>query len=181
MLLEQKHQGMIEGDFFGVNKDSKFNFRLRHAFLKLDWEKSQLLVGQYWHPTFITECFPGTVSFGAGSPFNPLARNPQFKYTYRLGKITMSVTQLTNGHFINKGAADSQTNSLIPEFHFQAQYKSDKFVGGVGIGYKILRPEIVTSNNYITKQSVDSHTVLAFAKMTTARLTIKNLRDFWAK
>jgi len=168
-----KTSGMVEGDFLGINTDSKFNFRLRHAFLKLDWKKSQLLVGQYWHPTFVTECFPGTVSFGAGSPFTPLARNPQFRYTYKLGKVTLSLTQLTNGHFINKGAADSQINSLIPEFHFQAHYKTDKFIGGIGLGHKTLRPEIVTKNNYITKQKVKSNTALAFTKITLAKLTIK--------
>lgn len=173
-----KTSGMIEGDFLGVNTGTKFNFRLRHAFLKLDWEKSQLLVGQYWHPTFVTACFPGTVSFGAGSPFNPLARNPQFKFSYKLGKTTVSITQLTNGHFVNKGAADSQINSLIPELHFQAQYESDKFVGGVGYGHKILRPEIVTTANYITKERVNSNTAFAFAKMTLERLTIKTYGIF---
>ncbi|TXG39709.1 hypothetical protein [Seonamhaeicola maritimus] len=169
-----KTSGMIEGDFLGVNTDSKFNFRLRHAFMKLDWEKSQLLVGQYWHPTFVVDCYPGTVSFGAGSPFNPLARNPQFRYSYKLGKTTISLTQLTNGHFTNKGAADAQFNSLVPELHFQLQYKADKFVGGLGYGHQILRPEIVTANNYITKEKVHSNTVLAFAKVTSSMLTLKS-------
>ncbi|MFI1773735.1 hypothetical protein [Thalassobellus citreus] len=168
-----KTSGMIEGDFFGVNADSKFNFRLRHAFLKLDWTKSQLLVGQYWHPTFLPQCYPGTVSFGSGSPFNPLARNPQFRFTYNSGKITMSLTQLTNGHFRNKGAADSQINSLIPEFHLHIHYKTENFIGGIGLGHKTLRPEIITTNNYITKQKVNSNTALAFAKITLKKLTIK--------
>ncbi|WP_298555704.1 hypothetical protein [uncultured Algibacter sp.] len=168
-----KTSGMIEGDFLGVNTDSKFNFRLRHAFVKLDWKKSQLLVGQYWHPTFVVDCYPGTVSFGAGSPFNPLARNPQFKYSYKLGKTTLSLTQLTNGHFTNKGAVDAQFNSLVPELHFQIQYKTNTFIGGLGYGHQILRPEIVTANNYIIKQKVHSNTVLAFAKVTSPLLTFK--------
>ncbi len=168
-----KTSGVIEGDFLGISNETKFNFRLRHAFLKLDWEKSQLLLGQYWHPTFITECFPGNVSFGAGSPFNPLSRNPQFRYTYKLGKYSFSVTQLTNGHFTNKGAVDIQMNALIPELHLQAIYKTDKFIGGVGVGHKILRPEIVTANNYITKERVHSNTAFAFAKYKTEALTYK--------
>ncbi|AUP77379.1 hypothetical protein [Flavivirga eckloniae] len=168
-----KTSGLVEGDFLGINTGSRFNFRLRHAFVKLDWEKSQLLVGQYWHPTFIVDCYPGTVSFSAGSPFNPLARNPQFKFSYKFGKTTVSLTQLTNGHFANKGAADSQSNSLIPEFHLQAQYKSDRFLGGVGVGHQILRPEIATANNYITKEKVHSNTVFGYAKMTLTDFTIK--------
>lgn len=168
-----KTTGIIEGDFLGISNETKFNLRLRHAFLKLDWEKSQLLIGQYWHPTFITECFPGIVSFGAGAPFNPLSRNPQFRYTYHLGKVSLSATQLTNGHFTNKGAEDIQKNALIPESHIQANYKTDNFIGGIGYGHKILRPEIVTASNYITKERVHSNTVYAFAKMKTTALTFK--------
>jgi hypothetical protein len=168
-----KTTGVIEGDFLGISNETKFNFRLRHAFLKLDWEKSQLLVGQYWHPTFIAECFPGNVSFGAGAPFNPLSRNPQFRYTYNLGKVSLSATQLTNGHFTNKGAEDIQKNALIPETHLQVRYKTDNFIGGIGLGHKILRPQIVTANNYITKERVHSNTVYAFSKMKTTALTFK--------
>ncbi|MFD0988725.1 hypothetical protein ACFQ1R_01335 [Mariniflexile jejuense] len=168
-----KTSGFVEGDFLGISNETKFSFRLRHAYVKLDWEQSQLLVGQYWHPTFITDCFPGIVSFGAGAPFNPLSRNPQFKFTYKLGKVALSFTQLTNGHFANVGAADSQLNALVPELHLQANYKSNRFISGVGIGHKILRPKIVTANNYVTKERVHSNTLYAFAKYTTKALTYK--------
>ncbi|WP_372755032.1 hypothetical protein [Mariniflexile sp.] len=168
-----KTMAFIEGDFLGINTDTKYSFRLRHAFIKLDWEKTQLLVGQYWHPTFITECFPGNVTFGAGVPFNPLGRNPQFKFTYQVGKVALSFTQLTNGHFTNKGVLDSQINALIPELHLQAQYKTPHFVGGAGVGHKILRPEIVTANDYVTKERIHSNTAFAYAKFTTAPFTYK--------
>ncbi len=168
-----KTSAFVEGDFLGINTDTKYSFRLRHAFVKLDWEKSHLLVGQYWHPTFITECFPGNVTFGAGVPYNPLGRNPQFKFTYNLGKVSLSVTQLTNGHFTNKGDTDAQMNALVPELHAQAQYKSDQFLAGVGFGHKILRPEIVTANNYVTKERVHSNSIYAYAKVKTNALTYK--------
>lgn len=168
-----KTTGLVEGDFLGISNETKFNFRLRHAAVILDWEKSQLLVGQYWHPTFITECFPGNVSFGAGAPFNPLSRNPQFKFLYKFGKLSLSFTQLTNGHFANIGATDAQLNSLVPELHLQAIYKNERFLGGVGFGHKILRPEIVTDNNYITKERVHSNTLFGFAKYKTQALTYK--------
>lgn len=173
-----KTSGLVEGDFLGISNETKFNFRLRHAYIKLDWEKSQLLVGQYWHPTFITECFPGNVSFGAGAPFNPLSRNPQFKFSYNLGKVNLSFTQLTNGHFANIGATDAQLNSLVPELHLLAQYKDNHFIGGVGVGHKILRPEIVTANNYVTKERVHSNTVFAYAKFSTTTLTYKTYGIF---
>lgn len=168
-----KTTAFIEADFLGINTETKYSFRLRHAFIKLDWEKTQLLVGQYWHPTFITECFPGNVTFGAGVPYNPLGRNPQFKFLYKLGKVTLSISQLTNGHFTNKGVSDSQINALIPELHAQVQYKANRFLGGAGFGHKILRPEIVTANNYVTKERVHSNTVFAFSKFISPKLTYK--------
>jgi len=77
-----KTSGQFEGEFFG-NTDGDINgFRLRHAFVKLDWTNLSLLVGQTWHPMFITEMFPAVVSFNTGAPFQPFSRNPQIRLTY---------------------------------------------------------------------------------------------------
>ena len=75
-VIGAKPLGVIEADFFG-NENSNFSdvngFRLRHAFVKLNWESTELLAGQYWHPMFIAESFPGTLSFNTGSPFQPFS------------------------------------------------------------------------------------------------------------
>jgi hypothetical protein len=75
-----KTSGLIEADFFG-NENSSFSdvngFRLRHAFVKLNWQKTELLIGQFWHPMFVTDCYPGVISFNTGAPFQPFSRNPQ--------------------------------------------------------------------------------------------------------
>jgi len=81
-IFGAKTTGIIEAAFFGHSDADVNGFRLRHAFLKLAWENSSLLVGQYWHPMFVTEVFPGTISFNTGMPFQPFSRNPQIKYTY---------------------------------------------------------------------------------------------------
>ena len=70
-----KISGKIEGAFFGHSNGDINGFRLRHAFVKLDWENTSLLSGQYWHPMFVTEVFPGVVSFNTGVPFQPFSRN----------------------------------------------------------------------------------------------------------
>ncbi|MCB0316360.1 MAG: hypothetical protein KDH84_24420, partial [Calditrichaeota bacterium] len=74
-----KASGVIEGAFFGHTNDDINGFRLRHAFVKLAWEKTALYFGQYWHPMFVTAVFPGVVSFNTGVPFQPFSRNPQFR------------------------------------------------------------------------------------------------------
>ncbi|NOY50562.1 MAG: hypothetical protein GXO88_08375, partial [Chlorobi bacterium] len=80
-----KTSAYLEGEFFGMNNADINGFRLRHAFIKLKWETASLLVGQYWHPFFAVNCYPGTVSFNTGSPFQPFSRNPQIRFTKTFG------------------------------------------------------------------------------------------------
>lgn len=87
--LGAKTSGVIEGAFFGHTNGDINGFRLRHAFVKLQWKKTALLVGQYWHPNFVTYCFPGVVSFNTGAPFIPFTRNPQIRVTQNLGKFNL--------------------------------------------------------------------------------------------
>ena len=82
-----KTSGVIEGDFFAQANDNINLLRLRHAFVKLNWTKLELLAGQYWNPLFVTDCFPGTVSFNTGAPMQSFARNPQFRFTYTTGNL----------------------------------------------------------------------------------------------
>ncbi|MCB1128629.1 MAG: hypothetical protein KDM81_19185, partial [Verrucomicrobiae bacterium] len=79
-----KVSGAIEGAFFGHSNPDINGFRLRHAFVKMTWDKTTLFAGQYWHPLFVIECFPGVVSFNTGVPFQPFSRNPQLRLEQKL-------------------------------------------------------------------------------------------------
>ncbi|MFP4527949.1 MAG: hypothetical protein ACLFQX_05315, partial [Candidatus Kapaibacterium sp.] len=62
-VLGAKSSGRIEGAFFGSTDATINTFRLRHAFVKLDWENTTFLAGQTWNIMFVEQCFPGVVSF----------------------------------------------------------------------------------------------------------------------
>ncbi len=148
-----KTSGYVEGDFFGTSAGTKFSFRLRHAFVKMNWEDKGLTVlsGQYWHPTFVTDCYPGTVSFGAGVPFNPLSRNPQIRISKTFGSLNVFLAVLSEGHFKSKAGATAHMESGIPEGHLQVQYKQVAEDGtgiwaGAGFGYKVLKPALSTTS-----------------------------------
>jgi len=81
--------GMIEGEFFGTSDGDANGFRLRHAYVSLKWKSTTLLIGQTWHPMFVVEAFPQTVSFNTGAPFQPFSRNPQVRLTQSLGNINL--------------------------------------------------------------------------------------------
>ncbi|MFV5700878.1 hypothetical protein ACM55F_03305 [Flavobacterium sp. XS2P12] len=46
-VLGAKTVGFLEGDFFGNAEGGINEFRLRHAYITLDWKKSQLGIGHF--------------------------------------------------------------------------------------------------------------------------------------
>ncbi|MCK4748547.1 MAG: hypothetical protein KAT15_15955, partial [Bacteroidales bacterium] len=52
--LGAKTSGLIEGDFFARANDNINLFRMRHAYLKLNWTRVELLTGYSWNPLFVT-------------------------------------------------------------------------------------------------------------------------------
>lgn len=184
-----KTSAFVEGDFFGISTANKFNFRMRHAMIKLAWTKSDLLIGQYWHPSFVTGCYPATVSFGAGIPFNPFARVPQLRYTYKVhSKLSIFGTMMSQGHFKSKEpvggtSGASFTNAAIPELHLQLQYKTERLLTGAGVDFQVLKPRLTTmgldtatnlfTNTLTTDETVSSLSYIAYANYKTKPLTIK--------
>lgn len=187
-----KTSGVIEGAFFGNIGSDLNGFRLRHAFVKLTWEKSELLVGQYWHPMFVTSCFPGTVSFNTGVPFQPFARNPQVRFTKKFGKVNLIGAILTQADFSDSGpkpgnlGVESSTryliNSATPELNLRLEYKSDNIFFGAGINYKNLMPRLQVESTNInypegvnvkTNEKVAGTSYFAYFKFKTKPVTVK--------
>ena len=178
-----KTSGLIEADFFG-NENPAFSdvngFRLRHAYVKLNWEKTELLIGQFWHPMFVTDCYPGVISFNTGAPFQPFSRNPQIKLTRKIGELKLILAAQSQRDFANRlVGSGTQTssylrNSGIPDMQLQVHYSAGPdFIAGMGGGYKIIVPQIKTSANYQTKEKTSALSALAFFKVRLNAVTIK--------
>ncbi len=150
-----KTSGLIEGAFFGNIGTDINGFRLRHAFVKLNWTNTELLVGQFWHPMFVTSCFPGTVSFNTGAPFQPFSRNPQIRLTQKFGDFKIIATALEQIDFVSTGPKGNSPkyliNSSVPEFNLRFEYNSKnqetgkEVLFGVGGNYKMLTPRLESS------------------------------------
>jgi hypothetical protein len=144
--------------------------------VKLDWENTSLLVGQYWHPMFITEVFPGVVSFNTGVPFQPFSRNPQIRLVNRFNDLFLSITAATQRDFSSTGPNGATSsylrNAVIPMLDANLKYKSGKTVAGIGINYKSLRP-YTELDGYQVDENVSSYSGMAFAKFGTDQMTVK--------
>ena len=177
-----KTSAIFEAEFFG-NFDGGVNeLRLRHAFAKLDWKKTQLGFGQYWHPMFIPECFPGVVDFNSGVPFQPFNRSPQVRLTQKLdkdNKLALILAVIAERDFASAAptgyaATDPFRNAALPNMHAQLQFKDAHLIAGLGIDYKMLRPRLNSGTpNVISNQKVNSTSVMAYLKVITKPVIFK--------
>jgi len=173
-----KISAKIEGDFFAQANDNINLLRLRHAFVKMNWTNTELLVGQYWIPMFVTACFPGTVSFNTGVPMQPFGRNPQIRLTQKMGNFKFIAVASSQRDYASRGAAGPSgeylRNSALPEFSTQLHFAKEKtFIAGIGGSYKQIVPQLVTGTGYATNETVSSYSSIAFMKIKTDAVTIK--------
>jgi len=182
--LGAKTSGVIEGEFFGHTNADINGFRLRHAIIKFDWEKSHLMTGQFWHPMFIIECFPGTVSFNTGMGYAPFSRNPQLKYSFTTGGLKISATAYGERDFSSRNMAGAASpdyirNSETPGVNLHVNYGTkNKDAGtalntGFAVNYHTMLPSMTTTAGYITNQMVNSMSGLAYVNAKFSGIQVK--------
>lgn len=134
--------GVVEADFFGVSNADVNGLRLRHAFVKLDWGRHEVLAGQYWSPFFSPSVLPGVQSGSAGAPFQPFARLTQLRYTWKPGALNvLAALSQQRDAFSSIGGAKSQQQAGRPGLHLHAEYGAQAgHLVGIGLYAKQLRP-----------------------------------------
>ncbi len=165
----------VEADFVGTSGNSSdFALRLRHAFINMKWDKTSLLIGQTWHPFFVTENFPEMVNFVVGAPIHPLARAPQIKYTYKIKDISLLFIMLSQGDFSNKGGAEQVEQANFPEMNFQVKYGSPKnFFAAATFGVKNQKPIEDKNGTTLSADAFTSMQANLSLRYTTNFLTYK--------
>ncbi len=185
--LGAKTSGRIEGAFFGHTNGDINGFRLRHAYLKLNWESSELLIGQTWNPLFIAHSFPGVVSFNTGAPFQPFSRNPQIRFKKSFGGLDLIAAAVSQRDFSSGGPNGSSSeylrNAALPDMHLQLHYNKlndetgNGFSTGLGGAYKEIVPRLSSNMGgdsvYQVNESVKGLSGTAFLKVLTSPLMIK--------
>lgn len=178
--LGAKLGGILEGDFFATTNADIGLFRLRHAAIKLNWERTELLTGQYWNPLFVEECFPGTVSFNTGAPMQSIARNPQIRVTHKIGHASVIAAVMGQRDFASLGPAGMSSeylrNSGIPELQAQVHYTIPTVKFGGGLSYKTITPRLsstMPTGTYKVNESISAISAMGFIKVTLKPVIIK--------
>jgi hypothetical protein len=178
--LGAKVTGYLEGEFFGLSDNDINGFRLRHSFVRFDWENTSILFGQFWHPMFSTDVIP---SFSFAAPFIPYSRNPQLRVTQKLNNYSLSFTALTQRDFTSSGPDEKNNsfksntflkNSYLPMLDLQLQAKYDNLFLGAGADYKSLVPRLRAQDGTKTDERINSYAFTVYGKVTPVRdVTLK--------
>ncbi len=142
-LWGAKVTGFLEVDFDGAapldarqSASHSYSPRMRHAFFRLNWPETELLLGQYWG--FFSEFYPELIQDG---PFQghgvATQRLPQVRLTQDIGlgrgKLTLSgligkptdANDSANTNYpISNAALEGQT-SETPQIQAKIQYEGD--------------------------------------------------------
>ena len=171
-VLGAKTNGILEAEFFGATEGGINELRLRHAYVTLDWEKTQLGIGQYWHPMVVLDCLPNVVNYSTGAPIFALNRNPQIRLTQKISS-DFSVMAAVNSQRDFTPNTMPYRDSGLPSSHLQFQYKTKNFVAGIAGQFEVLRPQLSSGTSPVeNRETVKSFSTMAYAKVVTKPLTI---------
>ena len=176
-IFGAKSTAKIESDFCGASSSTAFNLRIRQAYTKLAWEKSDLLVGQTWHP-MSGDLMPEVFSLATGAPFNPFNRSPQVRYNYTpikgLQFTASAIYQFQYGSVGLDGKTSNtyQRNALVPEVFVGMTAKGKHLSGGLGVDVSTIAPRVV-ANNMLVDERLTSYSAMAFASLKVDYLSVR--------
>ena len=141
-LGKAKTSAKVEVDFRGSGTSYSL-FRIRHAYFNLDWGKSALMVGQYWHPLF-GDVSPQILNLSVGAPFQPFSRAPQIRYRYTTPNWMLTGAAVWQSQYLSQGPEGKSQNYIkngcVPEIYVGVDYKSGGFMVGAGIEMLSMKP-----------------------------------------
>lgn len=132
----------VETDFRGSGSNFSL-LRIRHAYVNLDWGKSEVTLGQAWHPLY-GEVSPQVLNLSTGAPFQPFNRSPLLMYKYKnkgwqlAGAVIWQLQYLSTGP---KGKSEDYIkDGCIPEIYASLDYKGSNWQAGIGVDFLSLKP-----------------------------------------
>jgi len=163
-IFGAKSYAKIEADFAGFGANN-YVLRIRHAYAKLNWEETELLVGQTWHPLFGT-VMPAIPSLNAGAPFQPFNRSPQIKLKHNLNaSFSLTAAGMYQMQYLSYGPLGASNtylkNALLPDLYLGAEYKTSNWTSGIGADIKTIKPAV----KKITSMSAVAYTQYVHLKL----------------
>ncbi len=178
-LGNAKVSAYVEVDFTGGTVTNSLRFR--HAYTLFEWERTKLLFGRTWHPTFIEKVYPGTLNENTGLPFQVFNRSPQLRLTQKLtDKLDFIAGAVYQFKYSNTGpngkSYEYQRNAIVPNLHAQLQYYDETWVLGAALDWKMIQPRTYTEGTqgrFKTSEKLSTWAAIAYLKYTKDKFQLK--------
>ena len=182
-IFGAKTSGNIEFDFGGIVKNEPTLFRIRHANVVFNWEKSKLLVGQTWHPFWGGSVFPSVAGLNTGAPFQAFNRSPQIRYDVKAGDFMFSGAAVYENQYTSKSFESSnyttpnqaQRNGVMPELVLLAEYNHLGLTLGAGAEVKRIKPRMTvtgTEGKFNADEFLTSTGFMAYVRYKSPMFTM---------
>jgi hypothetical protein len=173
-IMGAKSSAKIETDFAGFGTNY-YVLRIRQAYLKLNWNKTELMIGQTWHPLF-GNVNPTVLECDAGAPFQPNNRSPQIKITHNLNStISLIASAIYEMQYLSQGplgaSASYMKNAMLPDLFIGTECNTQHWISGVGFDFKTIKPSV---------NGISSITADIYAQYTNQKFQIK-AKSFWGE
>ena len=153
MLGKVRTSAKLEVDFRGSGTTYSL-VRIRHAYFNLDWGKSALRVGQYWHPLY-GDVAPDILNLNMGAPYQPFSRAPQVRYRFTSKNFVLTAAAVWQMQYLSVGPSSNKPgetgtsksqnfikNSCVPEFYLGMDYKNPELLVGAGVHVSSIKPRV---------------------------------------
>lgn len=169
VIYNIKPKAVFEADFFGTPVTLPV-FRPRHIYTTLSSGHLTVLAGHTWHPLFIEDCFPDTVSFNVGAPIEVYGRQSQLRIIFDYKGFEWFVAAMAQLETPSDGpvgaASQYLRNGMIPNLHMQMAYRFKQgSLVGAGVDFLHLVPRLVTNDNVYAQEYVDAGRAAVFGKL----------------
>lgn len=176
--------GGIEADFRGSSEFSVNCLKMRLAYGFVDWQSGRFLFGEFWHPLYLPDCYPDTISFNGGAPMEPQARMPQLRVEHRTGQTEWLFAVSSQRGFTNAGprglTSEYIAHSKRPDLTAGVRcYFGDNFIGLV-VDHKWVTPRLVSETGYKVHERLGSTIVELYARYQYAPISVR-VKGFYAQ
>ena len=170
--------GVGEIDFYAQAAPLYYGIaRIRHAFLYFLWKEKALLLGQYWAPIMVFECFPDVLSINGGRPIDVYARDPQMRFTKQFGDTALTMVIGSRATTPSDGPAGVDTiytrNAILPHFNVQIQNSIKTHYVGFGVDVTRIVPRIATNKNFRITESLMNFFVFSYVALLYDNLNFR--------
>ncbi|MBQ5997127.1 MAG: hypothetical protein IJL64_04595 [Bacteroidales bacterium] len=175
-----KTRAYVEADFGSNLIGNGAVFRLRQAYMELQWENASLLLGQTWHP-LSAAVIPVTLDLNTGSPIRPFNRSPQLRYKYAPGAVSFTLAAVFQHSYLSAGPDGASSkylrNSSLPDFVAGAEWQvTDQLAWGVMGETKALKPRLSTTGaagTFKTDETIRTYTGQTWLQYVDGDFTMK--------